>query len=1180
MFWKTKSAITGHPSEYVFVITGCDTGIGLELVKQLSPQGFVVYAGCYSQTGLEAINALGFSTAFPILLDVTKQEQIDDFVKIVKEKHQSIFCLINNAGILNTFYLEWGTVEQIQRMFDVNLFGQIRMCKAFVPLLRTGKNGRIINISSVASFIPMGGLGGYSASKAASRMYSNCMRMELGNFGIHVITAMPGGFNTNIQAQEATIKKNFDEAPQEIKDIYGQEYCDSFVKAWTATASAFPKPGIAAKQLIDCALKDTPPLDLPVGTDAVASWNTIPLLGDKLYEKRKQAALEIEKLVRDAVQAKDHTRITLLLQTLVQDFTYSIVPNSRNGGLIALAATAIALGGLVQIHLKQIVPPILTCFADHDSRVRYYACESMYNVGKVARHALLGWFNEIFDALTKLSIDPELSVKNGAELLDRLIKDIVCEKPVYYHPEFEQEYKNLTENGNTLQISGGGDHPLSASPTPNIFPPVPGSIPLQPGMTPLTFNLPRFIPLLKERINVVNAPGRLFLVQWILVLNSVPDLELVTFLPEFLDGLFVYLSDTNVDVRTATLNVLGEFLKEISSISSIQRENGPLKFVSPEKSNPANPYDTSVELAKVLEEKRTGQVANDPYIPGQGVMLDFGKMTETLVKYLPSKDEETQATSLRWVNSFIVLAKSAMLPFTSQLLGAILPILSHQIDTIRSLAIDANTNLFTLVLEWSMHHSPSKIQDDPFDIVNTVGTLLQLFQDEHEDTRVGSLEWLLMLHKKYPKKVMNADQTIFQGLLKTLSDYSEEVVRRDLQLLAQISHSSDDEYFTKFMINLMNLFTIDRRLLETRGSLIVRQLCLSLNAERMYRSFGEILAQEEDLEFASTMVQTLNLILITAPELAEMRQTLKNIESREGSALFSALYRSWCHNPIAVFSLCLLAQAYEHASNLMTSFGELEITVQFLIQTDKLVQLIESPVFTQLRLQLLEPDRYPYLYKCLYGILMLLPQSSAFSTLRNRLNSVNTLAMLYASPPTPMQSPPPPTQSRSVSKKLQTPEPTNNIVFKWGDFLQHFRNIQARHERARRNLSRAQTHQEDEKAFAKRGRSGSVPPAATSTLPSLSVGLSRFSRVRPPTSASPSSYDLRDKPKNNNIFPLVKMKVSYILLCASVFSAPIYKRNATPQPAPQREHGGLRDAFLNMNWKRHTKRSALPVRRW
>lgn len=62
--------------------------------------------------------------------------------------------------------------------------------------------------------------------------------------------------------------------------------------------------------------------------------------------------------------------------------------------------------------------------------------------------------------------------------------------------------------------------------------------------------------------------------------------------------------------------------------------------------------------------------------------------------------------------------------------------------------------------------------------------------------------------------------------------------------------------------------------------------------------------------------------------------------------LFSSLYRSWCHNAVAVFALCLLARAYEHASTLLQIFAELELTVSLLVQIDKLVMLIESPVFT------------------------------------------------------------------------------------------------------------------------------------------------------------------------------------------------------------------------------------------
>lgn len=72
--------------------------------------------------------------------------------------------------------------------------------------------------------------------------------------------------------------------------------------------------------------------------------------------------------------------------------------------------------------------------------------------------------------------------------------------------------------------------------------------------------------------------------------------------------------------------------------------------------------------------------------------------------------------------------------------------------------------------------------------------------------------------------------------------------------------------------------------------------------------------------------------------------------------------------------------------------------MNLLIQIDKLVQLLESPVFTYLRLQLLEPEKYPHLYKCLYGLLMLLPQSAAFGALRNRLSSVSAIGYLHVVP--------------------------------------------------------------------------------------------------------------------------------------------------------------------------------------
>ena len=212
--------------------------------------------------------------------------------------------------------------------------------------------------------------------------------------------------------------------------------------------------------------------------------------------------------------------------------------------------------------------------------------------------------------------------------------------------------------------------------------------------------------------------------------------------------------------------------------------------------------------------------------------------------------------------------------------------------------------------------------------------------------------WLIMLHRKAPKKVLAFNDGTFPALLKTLSDPAETVVTRDLQLLSQISKNSEDGYFASFMIALLQLFSTDRKLLEIRGNLIIRQLCINLQPERIYRTLAEILSNDEDIEFASIMVQNLNNNLITAPELAELRKRLRSLQSesksdgQQSQTFFMTLFKAWSYNAVATFSLCLLAQAYEQAYHLLQIFADLEMTVNMLIQIDKLVQLLESPVFT------------------------------------------------------------------------------------------------------------------------------------------------------------------------------------------------------------------------------------------
>lgn len=162
----------------------------------------------------------------------------------------------------------------------------------------------------------------------------------------------------------------------------------------------------------------------------------------------------------------------------------------------------------------------------------------------------------------------------------------------------------------------------------------------------------------------------------------------------------------------------------------------------------------------------------------------------------------------------------------------------------------------------------------------SITALTTQFLNENEATRAASLSWLIMLQRKAPKKVLAAHDGTFPALLRTLADTSDTVVTRDLQLLCQISRNSDDTYFSFFMVNLLRLFSDDRRLLETRGNLIIRQLCLNLSPEKIYRTMSDCLEKEDDTEFASIMVQNLNNNLITAPELGELRKKLRTWDQR------------------------------------------------------------------------------------------------------------------------------------------------------------------------------------------------------------------------------------------------------------------------------------------------------------
>ncbi|KAB7505108.1 Protein VAC14-like protein [Armadillidium nasatum] len=188
----------------------------------------------------------------------------------------------------------------------------------------------------------------------------------------------------------------------------------------------------------------------------------------------------------------------------------------------------------------------------------------------------------------------------------------------------------------------------------------------------------------------------------------------------------------------------------------------------------------------------------------------------------------------------------------------------------------------------------------------------------------------------------------------------------------------------------------------------------------------------KNLGFATLMVETLSYILLTSKELFSLRTALRNLENEESGDLFVKLFGCWCHSPVPTLTLCLLSHCYEQAATLVHIISNLDTSADTLLELDKLIQMIESPIFSDLRLRLLCPSENRALIEALYGILMLIPQTSSFDLLRSRLACV---------PPVHLEGPPRQSKQNRESTKID-----------FNELLIHFKTTQEKHQQFRREV--------------------------------------------------------------------------------------------------------------------------------
>jgi NAD(P)-dependent dehydrogenase (short-subunit alcohol dehydrogenase family)/pimeloyl-ACP methyl ester carboxylesterase len=184
------------------VVTGAGRGIGRAISLAFAANGAEVIASDLDQESAEGtcelIRTRG-GVAHPYQVDVTSAEAMERFAGWVRDTHGVPDVVVNNAGIAIAGSFLKHTEEDWRRIVDVNLLGVVRGCRLFgAQMAERGEGGHLVNIASAASFAPTAMLPAYSATKAAVRMFSECLRAELAHAGIGVTAICPGFTNTGI----------------------------------------------------------------------------------------------------------------------------------------------------------------------------------------------------------------------------------------------------------------------------------------------------------------------------------------------------------------------------------------------------------------------------------------------------------------------------------------------------------------------------------------------------------------------------------------------------------------------------------------------------------------------------------------------------------------------------------------------------------------------------------------------------------------------------------------------------------------------------------------------------------------------------------------------------------------------------------------------------------------------
>lgn len=266
------------------LVTGASSGIGLKITEVLSSKGYFVYAGARKQEDLDRLNAM--ENVMSIKLDVNKWDDINAAVETVKKEGRGLYGLVNNAGVAVLAPLIEVEEEELDYIFNVNIYGPYRITKAFAPLIIESK-GRITTISSISGVLSGSYFGPYSMSKHAMEAFTDALAAEMQKFDVQVSAIEPGNYNSKISK---TFYKRLEESGFSYEESLYKEEWEKLMSGFGADRSKYKDPDEVAAAVEKALFSENPKRRyMVVPREMEARWTINQLMREVVQFNENQA---------------------------------------------------------------------------------------------------------------------------------------------------------------------------------------------------------------------------------------------------------------------------------------------------------------------------------------------------------------------------------------------------------------------------------------------------------------------------------------------------------------------------------------------------------------------------------------------------------------------------------------------------------------------------------------------------------------------------------------------------------------------------------------------------------------------------------------------------------------------------------------------------------------------------